>query len=61
MLEKFGVHGTTDGQYKLERNGWVLISLGTHTVRYDNDNKKLAQTFRQGGLAMQVSGYIVTI
>ena len=25
----------TDGTYKLEYNGWVLIVFGTHTLRLD--------------------------
>jgi hypothetical protein len=36
----------TDGTYKLLYNGWVLLTLGTHSVYYDKNRRKTAHQFR---------------
>ena len=35
-----------DGIHKLHHGRWVLIPIGTHTLRYDDDNKDIVQSFR---------------
>jgi len=39
----FVLHG--DGKHKLHHGGWILITIGTHTLRWDDHNKTLSHQF----------------
>lgn len=43
MPGQFVLH--VDGKYKLHHGGWILISVGTHYLRYDDHNKALSHRF----------------
>jgi hypothetical protein len=43
MPHQFVLH--IDGKHKLHHGGWILITVGTHTLRWDNHNKTLSTTF----------------
>ena len=41
-----GVFGEVDGIHKLHHGRWVLIPVGTHSLRYDTIKKEIVTTFR---------------
>ena len=43
MPSKFVLH--TDGKHKLHHGGWVLMTLGTHHLRWDQHNATLSTQF----------------
>ena len=43
MPYQFVLH--VDGKYKLHHGGWVLLTLGTHYLRWDNHHKTMSISF----------------
>ena len=43
MPNKFVLHA--DGKHKLHHGQWILLTLGTHYLRWDDHHKKLSNSF----------------